>query len=189
MSVAAVTPAAIFSANANSGRDERRTARVMRAGARCAAMVCALALCAAPAPAASSKVRITSLSDVSFGTLANLNVDAVMSQNVCLYSDTATAGYNVTASGTGSSGSFALSSATSSLPYDVQWSSSSGQTTGTPLTANVPLTGQVSSATQQTCNTGAASSASLIVILRSRALSSADAGAYTGTLTLLFGPE
>lgn len=144
---------------------------------------------AAPSFAASNKVRIGNLNDVSFGTIANLGVDAVVSQSVCLYSDTNTRGYNVTASGTGPAGAFALSSGTASLPYDVQWSSSAAQPAGTQLTANVPLTGQVSAAVQQTCTSGPASSASLIVVLRSAALSSASAGTYSGTLTLLVGPE
>lgn len=147
------------------------------------------ALVATPSFAASNKVRIGNVSDVSFGTIANLGVDAVAAQSICLYSDTATNGYNITASGTGPAGAFALTSGTASLPYDVQWSSSAAQSTGTQLTANVPLTGQVSSATQQSCTNGPASSASLIVVLRSAALSSAAAGTYSGTLTLLVGPE
>jgi hypothetical protein len=53
----------------------------------------------------------------------------------------------------------------------------------------VPLTGQVSSATQQTCTNGPATSASLVVILRSAALAGATAGTYTGTVTLVVGPE
>ena len=75
------------------------------------------------------------------------------------------------------------------MAYDVQWSGSPGQSSGAQLTPNVPLTGQVSTASQQTCNNGPVSSASLIVILRSAALSSATAGTYNGTLTLLVGAE
>ena len=148
-----------------------------------------LAVIAAPAHAASNKVRITNLSDVSFGTIANLGVDSVVSQSVCLYADTATNGYNVTASGTGPGGAFSLASGSASLPYDVQWSSSAAQSSGTQMTANVPLTGQVSSASQQTCASGPATSASLIVVLRSAALLTAAAGTYSGTLTLVVGPE
>jgi hypothetical protein len=47
----------------------------------------------------------------------------------------------------------------------------------------------VSTATQQTCNSGPATSASLVVILRTAALSSAAAGSYSGSLTLVIGPE
>jgi hypothetical protein len=141
-----------------------------------------------PASAASNKVRISKLVDIAFGTIANLGADAVRSESVCLFADTSTNGYNVTATGTGTGGAFELSGP-GPMVYDVQWSSSSGQSSGTQLVPNVPLTGQVSSATQQTCGTGPATSASLVVILRAAALSSAGAGAYNGTLTVLIGPE
>lgn len=129
------------------------------------------------------------MSDVTFGTIANLSVDAINSQSVCVYSTSAASGYNVTASGNGPSGAFQLLSGAQALPFEVQWSGTSGQTSGIQLSPNVPLTGQVSIASQQTCNSGPASSASLVVILRSSALTSATAGTYSGTLTLLVGPE
>lgn len=164
----------------------------------CAARLCmiflgclpaALSFSAAPSIAASNKVRVTALSDVSFGTVPNLSIDAIANQSVCVFADTATNGYNVTAFGAGPGGSFVLSSGSATLDYDVQWSSNPGQSTGTALSASVPLTGQVSTATQQSCSSGPASSASLIVVLRSAALSSAAAGTYSGNLTLVIGPE
>jgi len=142
-----------------------------------------------PSNAASNKVRITNLSDVGFGTIANLNVDAVQSHSVCVYADTNTSGYNVTGIGAGPGGAFQLSSGAASMSFDVLWSSSPGQNSGTQLTPNVPLTGQVSSGTHQTCSNGPATTASLVVVLRSIALSSAAAGTYNGTLTLVIGPE
>ena len=147
-----------------------------------------LVIAGGPANAVSNKVRITKLVDIAFGTIANLGADAVRSESVCLFADTNTRGYNVTATGTGTGGAFELSGPRS-MAFDVQWSSSSGQSSGTQLVPNVPLTGQASSATQQTCGAGPATSASLVVILRAAALSSAGAGAYSGTLTVLIGPE
>jgi hypothetical protein len=149
-----------------------------------------LLLPASPAlAAANDKVRITGLSDVAFGTIANFGVDAVRSESVCLYSNSVANGYNVTAIGTGPGGAFQASSGTLALPFEVQWSSSAGQSSGAGLSPNIPPTGQISTATQQTCNSGPATSASLIVILRSTALSSATAGTYNGSVTLLIGPE
>lgn len=142
-----------------------------------------------PVDAASNKVRITNLVDVSFGTIANLGADAVQSQSVCVYADTNTNGYNITGIGTGPGGSFQLSSGAASMSFNVLWNSSAGQTSGTQLAPNVPLNGQVSAATQQTCSNGPASSASLVVVVRSAALSSAAAGSYNGSLTLLVGAE
>jgi hypothetical protein len=144
---------------------------------------------ASAASAASNKVRFSNLSDVAFGTIANLGVDAVSSESVCIYADTTTNGYNVTATGAGPGGAFQLSAGVAQMSYEVQWSSSAGASSGAQLAPNLPLTGQVSAATQQTCNSGAATSASLIIVLRSGALSSAAAGTYSGTLTLLVGAE
>jgi hypothetical protein len=149
----------------------------------------ATALAASPALAASNRVRITKLTDAAFGSIANLGVNATQAQNVCLYSDTNTNGYNITAVGTGPGGAFRLTSGGNTLAFDVQWNSSTGQSSGTQLTPNVPLTGLISSATQQSCNSGPPTSASLIILLQSSALSSATAGTYSGTLTLIAGPE
>ena len=171
-------------AAANPRRAARRAARrVVRA---CGALSI---LFASPALAASNNVRITNLGDIAFGTIANLSTDAVQSESLCVYANTATNGYNVRAFGSGSGGAFALSSGSGSLPFDVQWSAAAGQSNGVQLTPNVALSGQVTSATQQTCNAGPATSASLIVILRTAALSSAEAGSYNGSLTLVIGAE
>jgi len=176
-----------------AGRGLGHSGRKLRAARLCmiflGCLPAVLCFSAAPSIAASNKVRVTALSDVSFGTVANLSIDSIANQSVCIFADTVTNGYNVTASGAGPGGSFVLSSGAATLAYDVQWSSSPGQSTGATLSANVPLTGQVSSATQQSCSSGPASSASLIVVLRSAALSSAAAGTYSGNLTLVIGAE
>jgi hypothetical protein len=145
--------------------------------------------CASSATAASNNVRITQLSDVAFGQITDASADASNSQSLCVYSNSGTDGYNVRAIGSGSGGAFTLASGGSSLAYDVQWSSASAQPVGTALRPNVALTGQVSQARQQTCNSGPSSSASLIVIIRSSAIASAEAGSYSGSLTLVIGPE
>lgn len=163
----------------------------------CAAIVASLALLcsssmlllSSAAQAASNKVRVTNLTDVNFGMIANLGSDAIQGQSLCLFADTTTNGYTVTATGAGPGGAFQLASGLSSMPYEVEWSDTSGRSSGVQLDANVPLTGQTSAASQQTCNNGPATTASLIVVLRSTALSSATAGSYNGTLTLVVGPE
>lgn len=138
--------------------------------------------------AAAQNVRLTDLSDVAFSTVA-LAIDSVRAQSVCAFSNSATRGYNIKASGSGANSDFTLSNGASLLPYEVQWSATSGQTSGTPLVKNVPLNGLASTATQQQCRSGPASSASLIVIIRSDAASSATAGSYSGSLTLVMAPE
>jgi hypothetical protein len=149
----------------------------------------ALALPAWSELVAGNNVRITGLSDVAFGTVANLSSDSVRSQSICVFSNSPANGYYVQATGSGSGGAFTLASGSNALAYDVQWSPVSGQSSGTTLSPGVALTGQISAATQPSCNSGPASSASLIVILRAAKLSAAPAGTYSGTLTLLVAPE
>jgi spore coat protein U-like protein len=141
------------------------------------------------APAFGQRVRVSSLTDLSFGTLASVQSDHRQSQSICVYSNGQTSGYSISAWGSGSAGAFELSNGPNTLHYDVEWSPVSGQTAGTNLVANVPLTGQVSGAGHQTCNNGPATSASLIVILRGVDLSQAREGNYTGSLSLLISAE
>ena len=156
--------------------------------ASCAAAVAVLCA-AAPLPAQSNNVRITKLSDVTFGSLANLGVDASVAQSICVFAQTSGNRYRVTATGSAPGGAFALTSGSDLLDYEVQWSASSGQSSGLQLSPSVAQTGLISAATQQTCNSGPATSASLILLLRSTALQSAKAGSYTGTLTLVIGAD
>ena len=142
-----------------------------------------------PVPAFAQKVRITNLSDIDFGMIANLQADSRRSQNVCLYSNGTAGGYSVVATGSGPGSGFSLTSGPNLLAYDVEWSGQSGQASGTALSPNVALTGQTSAATHQFCNSGPSSSASLIVVLRGSELARARQGSYSGTLTLLIAAE
>lgn len=143
-----------------------------------------------PAPAfADDKVRITGLSDVSFGTITSFVTDSVRTQSICVYSKSKLDNYRVTATGTGSGGAFDLSSGSNTLPYEVQWSDTAGQTSGLQLSPNSPLTGQHSTAEKDDCSKGPATTASLIIVLRAAAVASAIAGSYSGSLTLVIAPE
>jgi hypothetical protein len=165
--------------------------RLRRLSLRLGTAATALAALLVPAPlsAQSNNVRITKLSDVSFGALANLGVDASMARNICVFANTTGNRYRVTATGSAPGGAFALTSGAALLNYEVQWNASSGQSSGLQLSPSTAQTGLVSGASQQTCNSGPATTASLIVFLRSTALSSATAGSYSGTLTLIIGAD
>lgn len=152
-------------------------------------LCCSCAILASPVSAASNNVRLTKVSDVAFGMLANFAADAIQSQSLCVYANTDTNGYNVRAFGSGSGGEFTLASGGDTLPFDVQWNSVAGTSNGAQLLPNVAMTGQVSSARQQTCNSGPAFSGSLVVILRAASVSSAAAGTYSGSLTVVIAPE
>ena len=136
------------------------------------------------------RVRISGLSDVTFSNV-DPSADADRAQNVCVWSNTSTRGYTITASGSGAANAFTLASgALPEVPYTVEWASSSGQTSGTSLTAGAALTGQTSSAINSDCSAGPAASASLVVSMASSTLQSMTAGVtYNGTLTLVVAPE
>jgi hypothetical protein len=139
---------------------------------------------------AADKVRISALSDLSFGIITNFAADSVRSESLCLYAKSPPLDqYQITASGSGPGGSFELSSGSDNLSYEVQWSAIAGQSAGVPLVANQPLTAQQNSASVDDCSKGAATTASLVVLVRSAAVSAASSGTYTGTLTLLVAPE
>lgn len=138
---------------------------------------------------ASAKVRITGLNDVSFGNISNLAADSIQSQSVCAYSNGVGQTYSVRADGSGAGGAFTLSSGSATLVYGVRWSSQSGQSNGTALTAGASLSGQATNAQNQTCSNGPPTTASLIITLPATSLSSATAGTYSGTLTLIVAEE
>src|SRR5262245_21682302 len=142
-------------------------------------------------PALAATVRITGLQDVVFAAL-DPALDATNSQSICVYSDTATNGYSVTAYGSGAGSAFLLSGGAvgGTLGYELQWNQLPGKTTGTQLSPGAALSGQVSSATQQRCSNGPSSSASLLFILRSSKLQSATSAiACTGTMTIGIAPQ
>ena len=136
-----------------------------------------------------SRVRISGLSDVAF-TNVDPSADVSNAQNVCVWSNTSTQGYRLTASGSGASNAFTLANSALTVPYTVEWNGSSGQTSGTALTTGSALTGLTSSATNSNCASGPSASASLIVKIGAASLQTMNAStSYTGTLTLLVAPE
>ena len=136
-----------------------------------------------------NRARISGLSDVTF-----LNQDPAIAasgaQNVCVWSNTATKAYTITASGNGTANAFTLTNGSSTVPYSVSWASSINQTSGTALTSGTASASLISTATNQTCAAGPAASASLIVGISSTDLGTMSAGSnYLGTLTLLITPQ
>jgi hypothetical protein len=136
------------------------------------------------------RVQISKLRNVTFSNV-DAGVDVADAQNVCVWSNTAGRKYNITASGSGASSAFALSSTgLDPVNYSVEWSSTSGQNAGSALTTGSVLAGQTSVATSPTCASGAATSASLIVKMAAADLQTMQAGAtYSGVLTLVVAPE
>lgn len=136
-----------------------------------------------------SRVRISGLADVAF-TNQDPTVAAVDAQDVCVWSNTATRGYSITATGSGAASAFSISNGSTTVPYTVQWSATAGNTSGSALTAGTAATGLISVASNGLCSSGPANSASLIVGIGTTDLGAMQAGTnYTGTLTLVVAPE
>ncbi|WP_088306585.1 hypothetical protein [Novosphingobium sp. B 225] len=136
-----------------------------------------------------ARARLSGLADVAF-TSVDPTTAASNAQSVCAWSNTATKGYTITASGSGAANAFTLANASLTVPYSVQWNATAGQTSGTGLTAGTASAGFVSTATNQNCASGPASSASLIIGIAASDLQTMQAAtSYTGTLTLLMTPQ
>lgn len=136
-----------------------------------------------------SLVQISGLTDVSFAN-QDPTVPAADAQNVCVWSNGSTKGYNVTATGSGTGSAFTLANGALTVPYSVEWSGTAGQSSGTALTSGSALRGLTSTATDATCASGPSDTASLIVKIATPDLQSMQASTnYTGTLTLVVAPE
>jgi hypothetical protein len=136
-----------------------------------------------------SRARITGLADVAF-TSQDPATAASNAQNVCVWSNTATRGYTITATGSGTSNAFTLTNGSTTVPYSVAWAPSINQTSGTALISGTASGSLTSSATNQTCVSGPVASSSLIVGISTTDLGTMSAAStYTGTLTLLVAPQ
>ncbi|WP_375394322.1 hypothetical protein [uncultured Sphingomonas sp.] len=82
-----------------------------------------------------------------------------------------------------------LAGSAAPVPYEVQWAATSNQSSGSALAANTTIGGFADGLVDRTCTLVNTTSASLIVILRSAALSSATAGSYSGTPTLVLAAQ
>jgi spore coat protein U-like protein len=91
-----------------------------------------------------NRAQITGLSDVTFGSVDPAN-EATSAQSVCVWSNTRTHAYSITASGSGVGNAFSLSNpeGTATATYAVAWADQAGATGGTALTPGTPLAGQV----------------------------------------------
>lgn len=137
-----------------------------------------------------NRARITGLSDITFlNQDPNTAINAM--QSVCVWSNTATKRYTVTATGSGAAQAFRLSNAGLTVPYSVQWVGGTASTaSGVPLVTNTASAAFTSAATEQSCASGVTASANLIVSLTTADLGAMQAATdYTGTLTLVITPQ
>ena len=125
-------------------------------------------------------VQISNVNDLDLGTHATLSADAVLSDDVCIFSSTV--GYNVTA--TSANGAFNLADGANTIAYSVTWTV--GVTTA-PMVYNTAITGLSGDNTSLTCSTS--TNATFEATVASADFNAANPGTYTDTLTLLVAPE
>jgi hypothetical protein len=138
----------------------------------------------------SGLVQISDLNDLTFTGL-NAGSSAQVTDNVCVWSNTASRSYTVRATGNGATSAFTLASGTNApIPYSVAWANTPNATSGTALTTNVTSAAFTSTAVLPSCAAGANPTATLFVSIAAadQANMVADA-AYAGALTLLVTPQ
>ena len=136
-----------------------------------------------------NRARITGLTDVTFAS-QDPNTAASGAQSVCVWSNTATKAYTITATGSGTASAFTLTNGSGTVPYSVEWAATSGQTNGTALSTGTASASLTTAAVNQTCSAAPTTTASLIVGIATTDLGTMSAGtSYTGTLTLVVTPQ
>ena len=130
--------------------------------------------------------RISAVNDISLGTWSGTG--ALWNwDTLCVW--TTTGAYNITASGDGAGGMFAVTNGTDNINYLVAWSDTPSFAGLNLLTPGAALPGQNTNASTTDCNGGASPTATVLVAVFASDLEAAPAGAYSGTLTLVVAPE
>ena len=113
---------------------------------------------------------------------------AAKPQRLCVWSNTSSPRYSVTAFSGATSGNFSLVNAAGDrLPFTVEWADRAEASSGAKLEAGSPLTG-LSATAGAGCSGRAAANASLIVRVADQQ-KPAEPKPYAGTLVLVLAPE
>ncbi len=134
------------------------------------------------------RARISGLKDIDFG-LADPAQGARASEDICVWSNSATGAYTITASGGGAGGAFELADGEQALAYTVEWAPRPGQIAGDRLESGTTRTNLLAAATRSDCDSGMGT-ASLAVAVDPAQFAAAEPSArYTGSLTLIVAPQ
>lgn len=130
-------------------------------------------------------VQITNVDDLNLGTHYTLTADEVASDDVCVFSSTAT--YDITMS-SGAGATFALNDGGGNLmPYSVAWTGN-GVVGPTPVVSGTTIGATFAGdAVSPTCAGG--TNANFEVTVAQADFNAAANGSYTDTLTLLVSPQ
>lgn len=132
--------------------------------------------------------RISGISDLDFGKYSG-HGDISLDDDVCVWTNTASGNYRVTAKGQGTNYAFVVvkqGDATQTIPYSVRWNNTSGVQGNIELTANVISADKTgANHVSTTCASGSAVTANFQITFTQSSLLAVRAGTYTGVLTLV----
>lgn len=134
----------------------------------------------------SNLVRISGMADLNFGTVSGTS-DAVLDQDVCVWTNVAAGEYKVNAHGDGAANAFTVSNGVGTMAYTVRWNDTVGTSGNVALAAGV-LSGVQSNASTTSTTCGGGASANYQVRFTQAVLSSVRPGTYTGVLTVVISP-
>jgi len=129
--------------------------------------------------------QISGVSDLALGAWSGTG-DLSGNDDVCVYTNDASAGYQVNI--TNSTGSFTVANAgaTASVPFAVKWNSTTGTSGNQAVTYNSPLAG--TGANTSSTNCGGGNDANFEVSVLAADLSAAPADSYSSTLSITIEP-
>lgn len=133
------------------------------------------------------RVSISGLADMSFNIQDPSEV-ASGTQDICIWSNTASKSYTITASGSGPGGAFVLLSGAQAVPYKVSWFSTveGGQSALSSDLASAKLT---SAATHQSCRSERKSARLSVKIAPADLQFMEPRVSYVGVLNLTVSPQ
>jgi hypothetical protein len=141
-----------------------------------------------------ARANISDLNDLSIAGWSPGDGAKTVGDDVCVYSTRSGGGYTVKASGSGAGSAFTVVNGIFTMPYTLVWNDGGVgalSNTGTLLAANVTSPALANASTDSsTCNGAVAGpTARLRVTVTAAAFEAANAGNYTGILTLLVAPN
>ena len=128
-------------------------------------------------------VQVSDLDDIPLGLYGGSG-DMSGTDSVCVYRNDAAAAYEIQAFGQGAASAFVLEQATDSVPFEVEYDDGSGF--ASLSAAGAPVSAGNADTVSTAC--GGVGNATVRVTVRGADLANADAGAYSGTLTLSVAP-
>lgn len=135
------------------------------------------------------RVQISGLQDINFGQYPGSgNLDT--NYDLCVYSNTPVARYDITATGSGAADAFELSDGSGNeIPFSLFWNDETGTVGGITAIAGVTHINQTGANDENyTCATGG-DSANIRVYVGAGDINGEPNGTYTGTITLLIEPS